>query len=690
MSIIPKLSRRHNLMFLIGVVAVVVPTCLIALLAVVYYYLGIEKLFSQEISKSINTTVEIARSYLNEHVNSIKIDTLSIVNDLDDNFSQLTRNSNKLTRILDSHALSHNLSEIIIFNKQKIIGKTSKSFSLLFDTIPYDILAKADQGEICIRRVSDDKVQAIIRLDLYINYIVPGGMYLLIGRYLDEQIVRHLQETETSASSYSYLHDNIDILRTRVFTAMGAMSLFFLFGALFLVANLIVKPVNRIVQATTKISEGNFDIRVPESKAKNEIATLSKAFNRMVQRIQEQHLEVQKANEHLTERKRFIEIILSRLSAGVLVLDAKLFIVLSNDSASKILHRYDLIGQKCFDVFPEIEELLIKGDNQDIKSFNDQNYIFTAFNNNIFKDDNYVEINIQRRDKNINLLTKISLLKDRYEETIIITFDDITELVKAQRFEAWADIARRIAHEIKNPLTPIQLAIELLEKKFLKQIHEDVDTFAKYIRIIIGRVEDIRKMVTNFANFANISTPIIETHDIVNMINEVIVLQKIANRNIDYQFDNSLQACYVHCDRMQIIQVLTNLLKNSSESVIEKLKNHNSANNNAFSEILPVSENPISQDYKGFIKICVNNSNNRVKISVYDNGLGLDMKIADKISEPYTTTKKDGSGLGLSIVNRIVKEHKGKFEILNLNNGGVKASFDLQLANNIHINNENL
>ena len=240
-----KLSPRHNLMFLMGVVAVIVPTCLITLLAATYYYLGIERLFSEQISTSINTTVDIAKSYLNEHINSIKIDTLSIVNELDDSFYQLVRNNHKLTRVLDSQALSYNLSEIVIFNKERIIGKTSQSFALLFDSIPYDVLAKADNGEIYIRRVSDDKVQAILRLDRYINYVIPGGMYLLVGRYLDDQIIRHLKETESSANTYSSVHDSVETLRTRVFTAMGAISLLFLFGALVLVANLIVKPVNR-------------------------------------------------------------------------------------------------------------------------------------------------------------------------------------------------------------------------------------------------------------------------------------------------------------------------------------------------------------------------------------------------------------------------------------------------------------
>ena len=388
----------------------------------------------------------------------------------------------------------------------------------------------------------------------------------------------------------------------------------------------------------------------------------------MIKRIKEQHVALKEANDHLMERRRFIETVLSRLSAGVLVLDSNSFIVLCNDSASEILHKPELIGRYCSEIFPEIEKLL-HGD-QVTDLFNKQSH--NSIEDNL-DDDGYIHLNIQRRDKSINLLIKIAMLRDVYGETTIVTFDDITELVKAQRFEAWADIARRIAHEIKNPLTPIQLAIELLERKFSKQIVHDVDMFEKYIHIIIARVEDIRRMVTNFSNFASISTPVISVHNISKLVHEALVLQQVANPSIDYKFDNSAQDCYVHCDRMQIVQILTNLLKNSAESIAEKIQREESKR---------VTSQPSTSDssYKGSIKVEMKISGARVVLSVCDNGHGLDSSIADRISEPYTTTKIGGDGLGLSIVNRITKEHKGKFHIVNLPDGGVKASFDLQLA----------
>lgn len=668
------LSPKYNLMFVIAIIAVVVPTCFIASLATVYYYLGIEKLFSEQVSKSINVTVEVAKSYLDEHINSIKLDTLSIINELDDQFYQLMHNSRKFTSILDSQATAHNLSEIVIFNKERIISKTSESFALLFDSIPYDILSKADEGGIYIRRVSDDKVQAIVRLDRYIDYVMPSGIYLLIGRYLDDQIVRHLKETEDSASSYLSIHGDVQVLRTRVFTAMGIVSLLFLLGSLSLVANLVIKPVNRLVQATAKISEGNFDIRVPESKASNEITILSKAFNHMVQRIKEQHIALKEANDHLMERRRFIETILSSLSAGVIALDHSFCVVLCNDSASGILCKSELIGKYCSEVFPEVIEFLCK--EKELGCLNKQN---TRLDKEIFDDDSYINLNIQRKDKSISLLVKVAVLQDVYGETIIITFDDITELVKAQRFEVWADIARRVAHEIKNPLTPIQLAIELLERKFSKQILQDSDTFARYIHTIIARVEDIRQMVTSFSNFANISIPVMGVHNLIDLIQEVLVLQKVANPYIEYEFDKDLQDCYVHCDRMQVVQILTNLLKNSAESILEKCQEAKSMRDKAKFSVHD-NQLPSLSNFKGLIRINIKNKGNRVIVSIYDNGQGLDNSIVDRVSEPYATTKASGTGLGLSIVKRIVKEHKGKFDIINLDQGGVLASFDLQLA----------
>ena len=343
---------------------------------------------------------------------------------------------------------------------------------------------------------------------------------------------------------------------------------------------------------------------------------------------------------------------MSELSAGVIVLDKTSAIEMSNLSAQKILATNDsIVGCKYEKVIPECSDIIsavINKQNNEIQSSN---------------------INIVKDGKNINLLVKVQLLKtnsfdselDSWEanDKVIITLDDITAVVSGQRFKAWADIARRLAHEIKNPLTPIQLAVDRLESKFLKQVKDGADIFQKYIKTINNRVEDIKKMLTDFVEFAGIATLNIKPHDISAIINDVIFLQKHECGEIEYIFNNSLDDSIVMCEKTYISQVMTNLVKNASESIMSN-----------------------SEKKKGIIKVTLekNINKNEVIVLVEDNGIGISADIIDRICEPYVTTKATGTGLGLSIVKKIVEEHKGDFHIKNGVNGGTIASFSLPIS----------
>ncbi|CAL7962190.1 two-component system, NtrC family, nitrogen regulation sensor histidine kinase NtrY [Alphaproteobacteria bacterium] len=676
---ISNLSLQTKILLLIGSTAVIIPAILIALLASVYYYLGIEKLFSEQVSSSIQETVQVAKAYLDEHINSIKIDALSIVNELDRDLLRLIRNEKNLNGFLDHEAEIMGLSDIMIFtivpfsedkaivpfSEGKVIAHTSLCFSMLFETLPPEAIEIADKGEIYIHKSTNDKVQAVYKLNK-----MPFT-YLIVGRYIDSKISQHLQKTEFSANIYLELQKQITTIRSRVIVAFLWLSAALLVVAALIahkLARIIIKPINDLAAATSVIKSGNFTVRVPENRGADEIGILAKAFNQMTARIAEQHQELTQANAIIDERVQFIEAVLSELSAGVLALDKNGFINLYNHSTRQILHlkdaNVDIMGLHYTTIFPEIQDALerLLSDVAICEPHSEQDVWHSE------QDHHTKNLEIQRNYKNIYLLTKIAILRsnDGALQNIIVAFDDITELNAVQRLKAWTDVARRVAHEIKNPLTPIQLSVERLKKKFLPQILQDADAFSRYIDTITSRVDDIQVMVSEFLAFARISLPQLRKHELRAMVKETLFLQQSAHPNVEYKFDSVLEAYYVNCDRMQIMQVFTNLLKNAAESILSKIN----ASHHKF--------------YTGIIQIVVyTTSNNEYAIvEIHDNGAGIDPSIMDKIYEPYITTKASGTGLGLSIVKKIIEEHQGKFSIQNKEDGAC-ASFTLKLASAI-------
>jgi two-component system nitrogen regulation sensor histidine kinase NtrY len=676
-----NISIKRKIILTIGYIAVVVPISLVGLLAVVYYYFGIEKLFSEKIADSINDTVKIAELYLEEHNNNIKTSALLVIGEIAPNIYSLIQNTEKFNLFLDQTARSFDLSEIIVFTRQKVLGKTSLTYSVLFENIPNEILDQVDSGLIVVKTSKPDKVQALLRIDLFMGHLFIEEIYLMVGRYVDSSIMEHLQKTQAHADVFSNMRSEIKNIRKKVISVFILMSLSFLLLSIFVAKKLaifILKPISDLSEAITSLKLGQSIVKVHEKTADDEINILAKSFNKMVDTISIQHEDIIYAKNLIEERNHFIEAIMTELSAGVLVLDKNCKIEMSNIAVLRILQISDtdkLLYRNYLDILPELSELVEKvlagcNTTANLLSSHDED-------NNIMSS----HINITRAEKKINLLAKVQLFRmhgiasfdytkshnAHIDDRIIITIDDITAVVSGQRFKAWADIARRLAHEIKNPLTPIQLAVDRLEQKFFKQIKDDKDNFQKYITTIGNRVDEIRKMLTDFVEFAGMSAPKLQTHNIIEIVNEVLFLQQHVWPKIDYQLSSALEDYCVYCDKMHITQVLINLLKNSAESI----------------NILLISKtNKDNKNYQGLIKIKLELSQNskEIIISIQDNGLGVSNEIIERICEPYVTTKSNGTGLGLSIVKKIIEAHKGEFNIKNLNKSGAIASFNLKLA----------
>lgn len=631
-------SIKRRIVFLIVGFVTVTPTVLIALLASTYYYLGIESLFNEKISNALSETVKIAELYLDEHNAIIKSDILGVAKDIERNAALLTENTKNFDDLWIKEAELRSISEGMVFTKDnQIISKTFSSLALFFAKIPQEAIESADNGEVVILdNRDDDKVRAVVKLFGF------EDTYLLIGKNVDQNILNHLTSSQGSQAQYQSLLREIGNTRIRLGIAFIILSITLCVMSVYVAIRLarkIARPINQLVSATTYIKHGDFSIRVPEGKGNDETVILAKAFNQMTGHIEEQTKELKKVNKVLNERSRFIETVLKDISTGLIVIKPSGEIALCNHSAYILLEMEEgaLIGKDYKVVIEEIGDLIEK----------------SAINAGIVVSDN---ITFRIKNKELHLFVRVNA--DIGENTVInryiVTIDDMTTLVQAQKSAAWGEVARRIAHEIKNPLTPITLAAERLLSKFSKQVTEDKTLFEKYVNTITNHVEDIGNIVEEFVEFAKRDKINKANIDVLKIIQEVKFSHESISSNIAISLINKAENTFVFGDKTKLSQLFVNLIKNSIEAIDARVNNDSS-----FS--------------RGKIDIKIVSNRDAITISIKDNGIGIPKEIIPKIHDPYVTTKKSGTGLGLSIVKKIVEDHMGVIKIKNNKSSGVEV-----------------
>jgi two-component system nitrogen regulation sensor histidine kinase NtrY len=637
-----NLTLKKKFIYLIVGVVTFTPTILIGLLASVYYYLGIESLFNDQVSKAVADTVNVAKLYLKQSNESIKFDLLQIEHVIAKQM-RITNESSDITYVLNEQVRTRGISEAMIFTREMVFAKSALSFSLVFQKIPPEVFRVIEEGQVVLlENNNEDKIMAIKKLD----DVYYDGVYLIIGKYIDKEIINYLRKAEGSAEKYYYLLSDTKFTKHKlqiVFIALSCLMCFCSFLISVKLANIITKPLNRLLNATSKIKEGDYSVRVLERESNDEISLLGKAFNKMTGTIDKQHTELSIAYKDIDERIKFIEMVLREISSGVIALDKDGFINLYNNAAKEFLFLEEWgDNRNIFDVIPEIKSLIESILNEP---------------KNIFQD-NFI---IKRKGRTIHLFIKIgAVIIDDKITNVVISFEDITQLVSAQREAAWSDVARRIAHEIKNPLTPIQLSAERLRSKYSAQINpEDLENYQKYLDAILRNANDIHAIVSEFIQFARIPKPKLARHDIVKIIQDVIFNQQSVFKDIKYGFECASKSYYVDCDKTQITQVLANIAKNAAESIIARYGEDSSL---------------------GIIHFAIKElEGDQIEISVDDNGTGIDEDLLLKIAEPYITTKKTGMGLGLSIVKKILEDHSSLLNFSNTENG-MSVKFNLKIG----------
>jgi two-component system nitrogen regulation sensor histidine kinase NtrY len=512
--------------------------------------------------------------------------------------------------------------------------------SLEFDLVPDSALRKADQGKIVIlTNDTDDRVRAVVKLNRFVD------AYLLVGRFVDSRVLEHIDLTQSAVRQYQRMERSSRDFQVTFVMIFAVVAVLLLLAAVWLgltLANRLARPLSTLISAADRVGKGDLRVRVDASASTDEIGTLNRAFNRMTSQIETQQEGLLQANRELDERRRFTETVLAGVSAGVIGLDEKGRIHLPNRSASQLLD-VDLnhhLGKTLSDAVPEMANVL-----NEVAQRPDRPY--------------QEEVRINRGGKVKTMI--VGAAAESLEGEVIgyvVTFDDVTDLVSAQRTAAWADVARRIAHEIKNPLTPIQLSAERLTRKYLSEITSDPETFKACTGTIVRQVEDIGRMVDEFSSFARMPQAVMKTENLSELCRQALFLEGNRTQNIAFERDLPERDLMTGCDSRQISRALTNLLKNAAESVNARAREEGT-------------------EFQGEIRLSLSaepGEGGLIRLGITDNGLGLPAEHMDRLTEPYVTTRSDGTGLGLAIVRKIAEDHNGELTLENLDVGGARVS----------------
>ena len=628
-------SRLHVKLSALFSGIAVAPVIIVSVFSVLFFNLGIESWFSDKVRTVLGESMAVAEAYLNEHRQIIRADALAMANDVNRALPTLVDQPYRLDRFLQTQAVLRSLTEAMVFRRDgRVLGRSGLTFSLMLESISQSAIDDARSAEVVlVSSDNDDRVRALVRL----NSVVDA--YLIVGRFVDSRVIGYMERAQRAVSEYNRLEGRRSGIQITFALIFGVATWLLLLAAIWAglaFATQIARPVSHLVVAAERVREGDLSARVEEEPVDDEIGVLSRAFNRMADQLEGQRQELIEANRQLEARRRFTESVLSGVTAGVIGLDSESRIELPNRSALTLLGAKveDLIGHRLADAVPEMGPLIDQAMSRPARRTDDQ-------------------IVITREGRTHNLLVRITDERLAGElEGFVVTFDDITALVIAQRTAAWADIARRIAHEIKNPLTPIQLAAERLRRKYMSEIKTDVEVFAACTETIIRQVGDIGRMIDEFSSFARMPAPVFKRETLNDLIGQAVTLQDIAYPDIVFVKVMPKEPIALRCDAQQVVQMLTNLLQNSVDS-IEGRK--------------PLEDGELTP---GWIQIKVDESDELITIDVQDNGRGLPVDLRDRLVEPYVTTRAKGTGLGLAIVKKIMEDHGGDLALEDRADGG--------------------
>ena len=618
-------ARLHiQIVSLFSVIAVL-PAVMVAIVANVTIDRGFDRLFSGPTREAIENSLSIARAYTNEHAQLISGDILGMANDIAHARPLYDQDRSTFRELLTAGAAARNLPSAMLIDKDhNILESAQTGIQLEFAPPPTELLSNVNESEPEISVIPEENyVAAVIRLRAF------NDVFLYVARPLDPGVVAQLRQTEASAAEYAELESRRLGIQVSFALMFAVIALTILMASVLIglnFANWLVAPIRRLMSAANVVSTGDLHVQVPVHKSEGDLAQLAETFNKMTQELRTQRDELVSASDLIDSRRRFIEAVLSSASAGIIGVDASGSVGILNRSAEKLIGHAEAetLDHPLSDVLPELDDMMKTAREGTQRLVQGQ-------------------ITITRDGHERNLSVRVSAEQtSQSRDSYIITLDDITELVSAQRTSAWADVARRIAHEIKNPLTPIQLSAERIRRKFGRVITEDKAIFEQCTDTIVRQVDDIRRMVDEYSRFARMPKPVIEGEDVADTVRQAVFLMRVGHPDIEIAAEIKQEPMLAQFDRRLISQALTNIIKNATEAI----------------EAVPPDELG-----KGRIDVIAARENDDIVIDVVDNGIGLPKVSRARLLEPYVTTREKGTGLGLAIVGRVLEDHGGRIEL---------------------------
>jgi two-component system nitrogen regulation sensor histidine kinase NtrY len=630
-------GRLHvRLVALFSIIAMV-PTLLVVIFASMLFQSGVNFWFSDQAQTVLASAENVAQIYAREHRERITLDVRTMGGDIVDRINRYGIDSQRFRDEFIYQNAARQLNETAILRIDGAGQVRNDTIEVNFDTRPLvarfspTVLRSMRAGEVRFTS-SPDRVEAVVRLD------PQAQIYFYGARAVSPDGIGQMLQAQSAASAYQSTLESTRKLQVRFNAVLILVSLLLIAFSIWIALNLadrLVRPIAQLVDAARRVTAGDLSTRVPASEERDEVGTLGNAFNRMTGRLQEQTGALVTANAQLDSRRAFIEAVLSGVTAGVISVGDDHVVRLINSSAEALLKTggKSPVGQKLASLAPELDRQLSSPEREDV-------------------------VQLASSGEPRTLAVKTVKVKGGH----VLTFDDITEQLLDQRRAAWSDVARRIAHEIKNPLTPIQLAAERLQRRYGKEVVTDPATFERLTGTIVRQVGDLRRMVDEFSSFARMPKPTFNEEPLAEIARQALFLHEVAHPQIVFSLDVADPSPRLVCDRRLLGQALTNIVKNGVEAIEQK---HDAKK--------PKGTVPAADR----VQMSIREEGGRTVIEIVDTGIGLPAERA-RLTEPYMTTRAKGTGLGLAIVKKIVEDHFGQIEFDDWPGGGslVRLVFD--------------
>ncbi|GAA0631183.1 MAG: PAS domain-containing sensor histidine kinase [Sphingomonadales bacterium RIFCSPHIGHO2_01_FULL_65_20] len=605
-----------------------IPMLLVVVITSLLFQYGVEFWFSERARTMLENANDLARGYYEEGRRDVSAETVAMASDLRQYLQQTRIDSPEFAEAYVFQVAGRKMNESAIvevgsdgvLRTAAIVDPDNRTSS---DRVSPAIIRQLDKGETAVVSAEADRIEVVTPIDR------QAKIYLYVARASNQLALSQWERAQTVLTDYKALFSRSQNLQVQFNIALFFVSLLLVAVALWAAlkfADRMVRPLTDMAGAARDISTGNFAIRVDTANRTDEVGVLGRAFNRMASRLAEQTSALIRANSQLDDRRAFTEAVLESVSAGVISVDPMGVVRLMNSTAQRLLQTEvaHCLGCTLSDIAPPFARLVGEGTEKAVIQYSRENDLLTL---------------------------AVRVVREPYG--IVITFEDITQQLVDQRQAAWSDVARRIAHEIKNPLTPIQLAAERLKRRYASKVSEDDATFGQLTDTIVRQVGDLRNMVDEFSSFARMPKPVFREENFFDLVRQAIFLQEVAHPAIRFAAEGAHEGSDLCCDRRQIGQAVTNILKNAVEAIEARQQ--------------------IEQDYSGAVTATVFRQEPYLVLTLDDNGIGLPAD-RDRIVEPYMTTREKGTGLGLAIVKKIVEEHYGELSFEPNDQGGTRVT----------------